>query len=290
MIATRKNVIDCLKKIKFSNHQEWIAAMNSRHLTPPANKAFSQCPLSNEYIQGQLSFWKEISAFANYEPIATERNVQFELDDSSLFKLYPFSTGDTVCSGSYIVGMGILLRSIQLPAGSTIVEYGIGWGHTTLLLAQMGYKVIAIDIETKFLDLVKLRADKMNLDISVHQGEFGSLPSGVGKVDGFVFYECFHHWLNHASGIERLTSRLSEHGRLVLAGEPLFDDNWHYPWGIRTDLQSLWAIATHGWMELGFKRSYLFDLLRKNGLKVEHHFHPEFGCVGEAVVGIKSAT
>ena len=54
-----------------------------------------------------------------------------------------------------------MLRAAQLKPGATIVEYGIGWGHTTLALAQLGYNVIAVDIEEKFLKLVEHRANHL---------------------------------------------------------------------------------------------------------------------------------
>lgn len=287
-MATRENVLNFLNELKVDSPGEWGRIMNITFFSPPDMPGLKADPLSDQYRNSQLEFWKEISGIQRYEPKITEKDNCFNLSNEKLFMLYPFSTGDSICAGSYLVGIGILLRAIQLPPGSTIVEYGVGWGHTSLLLAQMGYRVIAVDVENKFLDILQARAKLMSLDISVYQGEFGDLPSDVSYVDAFVFYECFHHWLDHVSGIKKLYGRLKNGGRVVLAGEPLFDDDWHYPWGLRTDAQSLWATSTHGWMELGFKRSYLFDLFKLNRLKVEHHYHPVFGCVGEVVVGVKS--
>jgi hypothetical protein len=40
-----------------------------------------------------------------------------------------------------------------------------------------------------------------------------------------------------------------------------------FPWGPRCDLLSLWAMRTHGWMELGF-REYSFEAARRAGWTV----------------------
>lgn len=287
-VANRENILKFLNELPDVNQADRGRIMNTTFFQPPIIPDLKYSPHSSEYREFQLNFWKEISGIESYEPKITEKDNFFSIRNEQLFKVYPFSTGDSICVGSYFAGIGILLRALQLPPGSTIVEYGVGWGHTSLLMAQMGYRVIAVDIEQKFLDLLQIRANVMSLDISVHQGEFGDLPSDVPDVDAFVFYECFHHWLDHVSGLTKIYNRLKDGGRVVLAGEPLFDDNWHYPWGLRTDAQSLWAMSTHGWMELGFKRSYIFDLLKSNRFRLEHHNHAEFGCVGEVVVGVKS--
>lgn len=241
---------------------------------------------SPEFRAFQMALYEEVSGRSAYDAARDEQDTVLEVSDQ--FTVYPFTTGDPVAAGSYLVGTGLALRAMQVRPGGTIVEYGIGWGHTTLALAQLGYQVIAVDIERKFLDLVERRARRLGLQVRTHHGLFGDLPDDVDSVDGVLFFECFHHCLDHVAVVERLHQRLPAGGRLVLAGEPLFDDAWFYPWGLRLDGQSVWAIGTHGWMELGFKRSYLEELLTRTGFSIERHFHPEFGCVGEVYAGIKS--
>lgn len=286
--ATRKNVEKFLEELEACRTPSEFSACTRAWNFVPSRALSTLDPLSAEFREFQLAQYREISGRDNYEPWRDEKDPVLSVFDD--FTVYPFTTQDPVCAGSYLVGVGLALRAAQIPKGGTIVEYGIGWGHTTLALAQLGYKVVAVDIEDKFLRLIDARAARVGLHVTTHRGVFGDLPENVDSVDAFLFFECFHHCLDHIKIVGQLSRKLNAGGRLILAGEPLFDDSWFYPWGLRLDGQSVWAIATHGWMELGFKRSYLESLLTSNGLALERHYHPEFGCVGEVYVGIKKAS
>jgi 2-polyprenyl-3-methyl-5-hydroxy-6-metoxy-1,4-benzoquinol methylase len=284
---TRQNVRCFLDKLEDAADDRAFAGLLSAHSFRPTISFDQLSPDSPEFFALQMQQYRDISGRDGYFPIRDERDSGFEF--ANQFTVYPFTTQDPVCTGYYLIGVGMVLKAMQLKPGATIVEYGIGWGHTTLALAQLGYNVIAVDIEEKFLTLVEHRAKQLGLTITTHHGEFGELPSHVETIDGALFFECFHHCLNHVEVVKKLSDRLNPGGRLILAGEPLFDEDWFYPWGLRLDGQSVWAIGTHGWMELGFKRSYLETLLRSSGFELERHYHPEFGCVGEVYVGIKKA-
>ncbi len=288
---TRQNVRIFLDTLEQAADDREFSRLLSAHSFRPTIAFDQVSPDSPEFLALQMQQYQEISGRDGYFPRRDELDSGFELTDQLTDQLtvYPFTTQDPVCTGYYLIGVGMLLKAAQLKPGSTIVEYGIGWGHTTLALAQLGYNVIAVDIEEKFLKLVDYRAERLGLKITTYHGEFGALPSHVEKIDGAVFFECFHHCLKHVEVVQKLSDRLNPGGRLILAGEPLFDDGWFYPWGLRLDGQSVWAIGTHGWMELGFKRSYLENLLRSSDFELEHHYHPEFGCLGEVYVGIKKS-
>ena len=65
-------------------------------------------------------------------------------------------------------------------------------------------------------------------------------------------------------------------GFLVFGAEPVVDPDglWGravpYPWGPRLDGLSLRAMQTHGWMELGFQKSYFEKLLARHGLVCDY--------------------
>lgn len=285
-LLTQEGVRNFLSHLEAAGDAAEHAQLFNKYSFRPALNFDQVSPDSPEFLALQMQQYKEISGRDGYFPIRDELDSVFKF--ANQFTVYPFTTQDVVCTGNYLVGVSLALRAAQLKPGATIVEYGIGWGHTTLALAQLGFNVIAVDIEEKFLKLVEYRADRLGLNITTHHGEFGDLPSHIEQIDGALFFECFHHCLKHVEVVRKLSERLTPGGRLILAGEPLFDDDWFYPWGLRLDGQSIWAIGTHGWMELGFKRSYLEKLLRANDFELERHYHPEFGCVGEVYVGIKN--
>jgi cyclopropane fatty-acyl-phospholipid synthase-like methyltransferase len=60
-----------------------------------------------------------------------------------------------------------------LPSGASILEFGAGWGNTSIELAKVGYNVTAVDIEANFVELINLRAGKEGLrNVKAIKGEF----------------------------------------------------------------------------------------------------------------------
>jgi hypothetical protein len=53
-------------------------------------------------------------------------------------------------------------------------------------------------------------------------------------------------------------------GRIFFFSEPIFN-LYPYPWGLRTDGESLWAITVNKWCELGFDRDFFIGLLHAHG-------------------------
>ena len=50
------------------------------------------------------------------------------------------------------MAIGFLLRAMALPPGARVLEFGPGWGHTSLMLAQLGHRVTVVDIEARFCE------------------------------------------------------------------------------------------------------------------------------------------
>ena len=46
--------------------------------------------------------------------------------------------------------IGFVLRSMALAPSSRVLEFGAGWGTTSLWLAQLGHHVTVVDIEPCF--------------------------------------------------------------------------------------------------------------------------------------------
>ena len=63
---------------------------------------------------------------------------------------------------------------------------------------------------------------------------------------------------------------LNPGGKVVLAAEPILE-SFHIPWGLRIDGESLWAIRTNGWLELGFQESYFIETCLRTGWSVQKH-------------------
>jgi cyclopropane fatty-acyl-phospholipid synthase-like methyltransferase len=164
--------------------------------------------------------------------------------------------------GDQLILLGFLLKAISKPPPARILEFGPGWGNTTLALLQTGYDVTAVEIDPAFTDLIArrcaLHADRLTLE-TADMLEFTS----PRRFDVILFFESFHHCQDHRRLLNQLHDLLAEGGVILFVAEPILD--LPYPWGLRLDGQSLWAMRQLGWLELGFDRSYFMQALRDTG-------------------------
>jgi SAM-dependent methyltransferase len=134
----------------------------------------------------------------------------------------------------------------------------------------MGHRVTVLDIEQGFLDLVKERARRGNLDVETVRGDFSAISGFDRKFDAVLFFESFHHCSNHQALIAALDQVIAPGGRVIFAGEPIMD-GFPIPWGLRLDGEALWALRRRGWLELGFREDYFVNLLARHGWRVTKH-------------------
>ncbi len=222
-------------------------------------------PYSAEYAERQFEFYREIANRPTYE-IDNER-ANFPTDANCPFPYYTKSS-DTV--GHQLMGIGFIIKTMGLPAGSSILDLGPGWGNTTIELARMGYEVTAIDIDPTFVALIDERAEKIGLTVDARAGGFLEIDQLGRTFDAVLFFESFHHCSDHRELVRKLARVVAPHGRVFFAAEPV-NDTFPVPWGVRTDGESLWAIHQFGWLELGYQESYFLRMLAHLGWMVEKH-------------------
>jgi SAM-dependent methyltransferase len=150
-----------------------------------------------------------------------------------------------------------------------VLEFGPGFGRLTLEQARLGLAVTAVEINPRYVDLVRWHANREDLRIDVVGSPMLDYRPAE-RFDRVVFYESFHHCHDHAAMIARLDSLVAPGGAAVFAGEPIADD-FPMPWGLRRDGRSLWAIRLFGWLELGFRTDYFLDLLARHGWVAQLH-------------------
>jgi len=177
---------------------------------------------------------------------------------------FPYATQSGRTVGNYLIGMGHVIRTLDLPPKSRLLEFGPGCGNTTLALAQMGHQVTAIDIAPNIVDLIDERASRLNTSVETIVGDFSTIDELDGTYDAVLFFECFHHCAEHLDLLAGLNRVVAPGGRVLFAGEPI-SRKLSVPWGLRMDGESLWAIRTNGWLELGFRRSYFLSALERYG-------------------------
>jgi 2-polyprenyl-3-methyl-5-hydroxy-6-metoxy-1,4-benzoquinol methylase len=270
---------DLILKDAFSpdrSYSENIKGLTEVHLQ--VEDTYPNDPHSSQYRDFQLRLYERLAA-RTYNPAETERANGLSLREA-VDNPFPYSTRDPIAVGTYLMASGHIIQVIGSKPARRILELGAGWGHTTIDMARCGYNVTALDIEPLFTELIKMNAARLNCKIDVHCGTFDEVSKYTACFDVILFFACFHHCFEHAKLIPMLRTALSPGGRVILCNEPVGHGVVPYPWGIRLDGHSLWAIRTHGWMELGFHEDYLIDLFAKNGFTLTKHVCQQAGDSG----------
>jgi len=188
----------------------------------------------------------------------------------------PWGTKCPETVGRVLLAYGFLIKALQLPPFARILEVGCGMGSLTWNLARMGYRVDALDPNEAQCESVrqftsdfpcKPRVAALPLD------EWLRTKADNYKYDAVIFFESFHHIINHRECLQLLIDKhLERDGKILLAAEPVFEhecDILPYPWGPRLDGESIRAMRNWGWLELGFCKDYLSSMFARLDFNIE---------------------
>lgn len=150
--------------------------------------------------------------------------------------------------------------------GKKFIEFGAGWGNLAIPLAKAGQEVAVIDIDEGFLDRIRRIAARENVKVDTFNGDFLEVARSLEQeFDAVIFQSSFHHCLQFNELLKIVRDDvLSEAGSIFFFSEPIYDE-LPFPWGLRFDGESLWAILCNHWLELGFEQNFFFHLLLNNG-------------------------
>lgn len=225
-------------------------------------------PYSEAYYRHQMDVYCRIAAVDSYS-IANERTIIPSIEDATRVP-FPYYTHSAQTVGDQLLAIGFIIKTMNLSPGARILEFGPGWGNTTINFARMGYAVTAVDVEPNFVQLINARASMIGCPVRTILGSFGPVPDTQERFDAVVFFECFHHCEDHLKLIGQLGDMVSPDGVIVFASEPIVEE-FHVPWGVRLDGMALWGIRRFKWMELGFKESYFVRTMMRAGWVVSKH-------------------
>ena len=235
-------------------------------------------PHSEAYRQAQFALYQMISGRTDY---AVENELTpFDLPQA-LKSPFPHQTGSAQVVGEQLLAQGFLFQSFPLNPPARVLEFGPGWGNTTLHLLQLGYQVTAVEIDPKFIALIESRAADFKDRLSLVHSDMLTFSSEK-QFDAILFFESFHHCADHVEMLRRVKRWVRPGGWLVLASEPI--SNFPYPWGVRLDGLSLWSMRRYGWLELGFNSAYLLGLLEQQGWSVERKQQPALGAIADVIL------
>jgi 2-polyprenyl-3-methyl-5-hydroxy-6-metoxy-1,4-benzoquinol methylase len=242
------------------SHDEAYRRFAESHLLPPDD--LPSDPFSEQYAARYLELYKKISSRVAYSP-QNERS-EFNVDELT-FRPFPYFTHSLKLASLHYTLIGKLFEIMDLKENSDILECGFGWGNTTLALAMLGHNITAVDIEERYCELVRRRAEMLHVDsITLINSDFLWVETTDKQFDAIFFFESFHHCWEFQRLLRALHRVLRPGGKVYFGAEPINKD-FTVPWGVRLDGESLFVARKSGWMELGFRSDFFAELLSRTG-------------------------
>lgn len=106
-------------------------------------------------------------------------------------------------------------------SGKTVIDIGTGTGYFVFRLAEKAKKVIAADVDNRFLELLKYRLDTMT-DLSIKSKiEPRKIPYGTPglqpeEVDAVLLVNTYHHIEGRISYLKELRNGIKQGGRILI--------------------------------------------------------------------------
>src|SRR6266516_3920768 len=164
---------------------------------------FPPDPFSDAYRRWVLKLWAQLSnRREGYNPAAHELSGYPEKVDMQSPPPYNIESGELL--GDTLICWGFLVRTLDLKPGQSVLEYGPGSGQILLQFARMGVRAAGIDIDPVFVRFIREQGERLGLDIRTRVAEFGETVEPGERYDAVLFFESFHHALDHLALVERL--------------------------------------------------------------------------------------
>ncbi|MDH3252054.1 MAG: methyltransferase domain-containing protein [Ignavibacteria bacterium] len=154
---------------------------------------------------------------------------------------------------------------VERYAIGSAIDAGCGTGFHSILLAQLGVRVTAVDVSRKMLERTKLHADTLHVKLRTVESDFLRLPGRVDKKFDAVF--SMGNTLAHILSRSELLSSLQSFAHVLQADGVLFLQTLNYDRILRTREQIQSVKEQDG---VTFVRYYQFEAatVRFNILKI----------------------
>lgn len=226
----------------------------------------SSDPHSLQYRDEMLSLYRDL-ARADYD-VSNEWTSSKQTPE--MFEIgYPWVSKNLwIIADEFAKPIQVLRALHQMDAKEvSVIEFGSGWGNLALPLAKAGVNVTMVDIDQGFIERALRIANRDGLKLDHRCGDFLEVATVEQKqFDVAVFQSSFHHCLEFNALVRAIKSNvLKDDGVILFVNEPISRELL-FPWGLRYDGESLWAIMCNQWLELGFHRDFFAEMLLNNGL------------------------
>jgi len=286
MQITRQTLDDFIEtsdKLGGPDHPDTLSYWRDILYVPTTQIDTSLDPDSIQYFRQMEQLYEEISS----RTLDQQKNELTHLDVEALVnKESPYAFSPPTERTKHYLRLAKAIASAEFESGAHILDMGCGWGLSSEFLAQLGFKVTAVDINPLFASLVRQRAARLKYDIEVREASFDSFTDTAENYDAIVFYESLHHATSPRTLLMKASAWLKPNGKLVLAGEPIQALYWPN-WGLRLDPLSVYCIRKFGWFESGWSKRYLCRTIAASGLLPIVYEHPDTN-IGTYVLGKRS--
>lgn len=244
-----------------------VADLSNSFLHNPQLLDVPKDPFSAEYREAILRIHASVSDYDSYDAREMEWwpvDIDEEVRRPAAYR----NTGAWLAN--YLESFSHVIRRLEVEPGMRVIDLGCGDAEIVLHLARLGCDVTAVDLHPDQVRIVEQKAANLGVSIDAVCATFDDAPT-LGVFDRVLFYQAFHHSLEHQRLVEHFDAMLAPGGRVVFGAEPVIDPDgpWKmavpYPWGPRLDGLSLRQMRKYGWMELGFQTPYFRELLDRSG-------------------------
>ncbi len=147
-----------------------------------------------------------------------------------------------------------------------VLDLGCGAGHLSFAIAPHVRSIIAYDLSSEMLDVVRGEAERRNLpNISTKHGRVGELPFEDATFNSVCTRYSAHHWTNVPQALAEIRRVLQPDGTFMLIdtcapAAPLLD----------THLQAI-ELLRDGSHVRNYTHAQWDEMLRAHGFKIESH-------------------
>ena len=200
------------------------------------------------------------------------------LDSIDWLRSKPFGSTPQVTAG-HLRDFGNILELLALPAGSRVLDLGVGSGWTSRWLARSGYRVVGLDIAPRMIEIAREQAQREGLVVQHRAADIESLEQldELGTFQGCLAYDMLHHVERLDRVLNGVADRLEPGGRF-LAVEPNANHG--------RSPSSREAVRVYGVREEGIAPRRLRKLLRRAGFRHITRYHCADGLYGPGVVDV----
>ncbi len=186
-----------------------------------------------------------------------------------------------------------VIRAVELPARSRVLDVGCGPGWTVHWLAKLGHEVIGLDISSELLEIAEQRmrsdpyppfvAQPFAYDLRVHDIE--AEPLHLDRpVDLALFESTLHHFFDPVSALRNTAVDLAETGVLAVieASAPPVGSTWHD--------QNVELMRRYHTIERPYTRDQLHEMLDLAGFGFVEFYRPINGLFPQQVDAVNRIT